>query len=287
MFKFLLYKIGQFIVNHLSLKGSYQFASFFSDLQYYFSPRDRRAVRRNLRLIMGSRPDLPQLSREVFRNFGKYLVDFFRMARTVNKEFIQDHVVIRNRQLLDEILKLKKGVILLTAHIGNWELGAVVLSRLGYPFAAIALPHKERPVNDLFNEQRETHGIEIIPSNNAVRRCMEVLKENKIIALLADRDFTKHGEKLNFLGKQAIIPKGAAVFSFRTGAPILPTFLVRTAEGQFELIFDPPIFPPDRVDGQIEDEALRGLMQRHTQVIEEKIRQFPTQWLMFREFWVS
>ncbi len=286
MFKFFIYKFGQFCVNRLPLPVAYSIASFLSDLHYWFSFRDRRAVKNNLKVIMGPEADVSFVAREVFRNFGKYLVEFFCMAKNLNGDYIQRNVEIKNLDRLENVLKKGKGGIILTAHIGNWEMGGMVLSKLGYCLMGIALPHKERPVNDLFNQQRQSQGITVVQTNIAVRRCLEMLKDNGLIALLADRDFSLNGEVMNFLNRKALIPKGAAVFSVKTLAPILPTFFIRQANDRFVLIFEEPIQPPEGTHADEEDRYLQ-LMRRYTDVMEEKIKAYPSQWLMFREFWIK
>ncbi|MDP2653860.1 MAG: lysophospholipid acyltransferase family protein [Candidatus Omnitrophota bacterium] len=288
MFKFVIYKIGQFIVNYLPLDFSYGFASFVSTLQYHFSPRDRRAVRNNLKEILPDpADDLAGKAKQVFQNFGKYLVEFFRMTQSIDRDFVHRHITVKNLPYLDDCLKRGKGVIVVTAHIGNWELGAMVLGLLGYPVVAIALPHKERPVNELFNKQREMKGVSVVPVQHAFRRCLEALKENKVVALVADRDFTSSGFLMDFLGKKAQIPKGPAIFSVRTGAPIVPSFLIRNDDNTFSMTLEQPIYPPMQEEGQIEDDVLQSVIRPYLAVIEQRIRQYPTQWLMFRKYWVS
>ena len=285
MFKFFLYKFGQFWVRRLSLKTAYRLAMFVSELQYYFSPRDRRAVKNNLRTITKSDEGLDLKAKEVFRNFGKYLVEFFRMANEIDERFIREKVKVENLQHLNDASAQGKGVIFLTAHIGNWELGGLIMGMMGYPTLAIALPHKERPVNDLFNKQRELRGVTVVPLSQAVHRCLSALRSNKAVAVLADRDFTNNGEIINFLGRDVLIPKGAAIFALKTGAVILPTFLVRGEDDSFILHFEPPIHPPLVTNSQVDQATLVNLMKRYAVVIEEQIRKYPTQWLMFREFW--
>jgi len=287
MFKFYIYKFGQFCVNHLPLQWSYAIASFMSDVQYYFSFRDRRAVRNNLRAVLDSDKDLNVHTRWVFRNFGKYLVEFFRMSRVIDKSFISQNVKIKNLEAISKALEKGKGAIVVSGHIGNWELGGVVLSMMNFPVVAVALPHKERPVNDLFNKQRESRGVTVIPTSVAVRRSIETLKSNKIVGLVADRDFGPNGMILPFLGKKAIIPKGPAILSLKTGAPIIPCFLIREQGDHFTLILEDPVFPSQQYHGQIEDEVLKEMIFKYLGKIEEKIRQFPSQWLMFRKFWVD
>lgn len=284
MVKYILYKIGQFLVQCLPIRAAYRFAVFISDMQYQFSPRDRRAVTSNLKIILPFKKNVRREVREVFRNFGRYLLEFFRMDKYLDKEFINQHIKIENIHYVDQVLAGKKGGILLTAHVGNWELGGVVMGMLGYPIVAVALPHKERPVNDLFNRQREMRGVKIVQTGGTIRKCIEALRENKIVALLADRDFGMRGEPLDFLGRKTIIPKGPAVFSLKTGAPIIPGFLIRTQEDSFFLKFEEPIYPPQSGD---EQENLLSVMKAYAAVIERKIREYPSQWLMFREFWIK
>ena len=297
MFKYYLYKLAQFITNHVSRRTAYRIARVLSDIQYVFSFRDRRAVRNNLKVITGGEGDIEAMTRQVFRNFGKYLTDFFRMSRDLDEEFIRRHVRIRNLERMDEALRAGQGGVSVTAHLGNWELGAAIVSMIHKPPIVIALPHKERPVNDLFNAQRESRGIIVVPSSNAVRRCLEGLKENRFVAIAADRDFTGHGLTMPFLGRRMHLPKGAAILSLKTGAPVVPIFLIPEEDGRYTLTIEEPVYPPPPPQGPeagkngekkvIPDEELAAFMRRYTSVIEEKIRRHPTHWLMFREFWTQ
>lgn len=286
MFKYYLYKFGQFCVTRLPLKAAYRIAVFISDWHYRLSFRDRRSVRNNLKIILSSHDRLPGQTREVFRNFGKYLVDFFRMARRLDLEFIKSNVKIKNIEYLECILKEGNGGIVLTAHIGNWELGGMILCLLGYPIVGIALPHKERSVNNLFNRQREAKGMMIVQTYEAMRKCVDIIKSNKLVGLLADRDFSQNGEIMDFLGKKAFIPKGPAIFSRKTGCPIVPVFLIRDPDNTFTMTFEEPIYPP-KDNEETERLSIFSTMRAYTDIIERKIKEHPTQWLMFREFWVQ
>lgn len=284
MFKYCLYRFGLFLLKRLPFRVSYRLAALLSDAQYALSFRDRNAVKNNLKKILPAGQNVSVVARKVFRNFGRYLIEFFQMKEMVDERFITDKVRVQGINFLDDVLAKGKGGIVITAHIGNWELGAVVINALGYPLMAVALPHKERPVNDLFNHQREAKGIVVVPTNMALRRCMEQLKDNKLVALVADRDFSSHGIVMDFLGHKALIPKGAAVLSWKTGAPIVPTFLIRNRDGTFTLSCHEPLDPPAEDSSLGRDEVILGIMRRYMSVIEEKIRAYPSQWLLFREF---
>jgi KDO2-lipid IV(A) lauroyltransferase len=284
MLQFLLYRICQIIIHCVPTKWAYGFGRFMSDLHYEYSKADRAAVESNLRQIVGTDRDMSREAREVFRNFGRYLVDFFFMYR-VNKALIAKNVIFEGRENLDKAAARGKGVIVLTAHIGNWEMGAAVVSELGYKLTVIALPHKDRSVNDLFNRQRAKHGVTVVSTSVAIRKCIEVLRKGQMVALLGDRDFGSFGEPMMFLGRETHIPKGPAVFAYKTGAAIVPSLIIPLDGGKFRISFGEPIIPPEgKADEKV---VIRELMEKGTVVLERAIRKFPTQWLMFRKFGVA
>ena len=287
MFRFFLYKISQFIVNILPIRAAYAFAQVLSDLQYTFSLTDKRSVRSNMRKILNNEQVDEKLVRDVFRNFGRYLVDFFRMVRYVNEDFVEKNVKCEGVDNVRDVLKRGKGAIIVSAHIGNWELGAIVMKKLGFPVLAVALPHKHKWITGLFNAQRELSGVTVVAPSVAVRRCLEKLKANESIALVADRDFGTHGLEMDFFGYKTLLPKGPAILAIKTGAGIVPTFLIRNPDGKFTMTFNKPVYAAYRDDQTISDKVLMGVINQYIKVVEAKIRQFPGQWLMFREFWIK
>lgn len=287
MFKYFIYKFGQFCVTHLPLAMSYRLAKFIAYIQYLVSFRDRRAVKNNLRAILPHERDVTPLTKDVFCHFAMYLVEFFRMARKIDRTFVEKNVEVKNVDYVSEALERKKGVIFLTAHIGNWELGGFVLSLLGYESVAIALPHKERPVNELFNRQRAVQGITIVPTSQAVRKCISILQGNGTIAVVGDRDFSANGIVMDFLHKKVLIPKGAAMLAIKTGAAIIPAFFIRKKNDTFVMQFEKPVYPPTVSNGHVDDQALVSLIKQYIKPIEDTIYRYPSQWLMFRQYWVE
>lgn len=286
MIKYYFYKIGQALAGIFSLKIAYRIAVFLSDFKYMVSPRDRRAAQENFRIICGEGVDVRPIAKKMFRNFGKYLVEFFCMPK-FNEEFIRQYVDVENQHRLDDALKRGKGVIIMTAHIGNWELGGLALGRLGYPLTAIALPHREKSVNELFNKQRAAGGVTVVPVNMAIRRCIRILKENGIIALLADRDFSATGKPVSFFGRETMMPYGPAMFAYRTGATVLPMFLRRKDNEHFRIVIEEPLELLEKGQGVREEDFLVQFMRQQAAVLEKAIQEDPTQWMMFRRFWID
>ncbi|MCA9398727.1 MAG: lysophospholipid acyltransferase family protein, partial [Candidatus Omnitrophica bacterium] len=222
-------------------------------------------------------------TKEVFRHFGRYLVEFFRMEPSVDKEFIQEHVVVHNEQYIKEVLQKGRGGIFLTAHIGNWELGAAVLSLLGYPVTVVALPHKHPKINDFFNRQRRIKGLDVVATDQAIDKCTDALQRNECIAVAGERAFGAKGEWIDFLGRKVLIPNGPALFAMKTGAFIIPSFLIRKGNDQFEFFIDKPI-DPQAVQGRTTKEKKQNIMKQYVACMEKMIQQYPSQWLMFREY---
>lgn len=284
--RYYFFKFGQWCVNHLSLSLSYKIAGFLSSFHYYLCWLDRHAVKDNLKVLFPGK-DISVIAKGIFQNFGKYLVEFFRMKKDLNKDFIRENIQIKGLEKLKDVLARGKGGIFLTAHLGNWELGAAVMSLMGYPQTVIALPHKEESVNNLFNEQRKAQGIDVVPINVGLRKCLEVLSQNKLIAILGERGFTDSGVVLDFFGKKTLIPKGAAVFSLKTGAAIVPCFLLRKKDNTFDLIIEDPIYPLESKKSITEEDKVISLAKKYLAVIEKMIKKYPEQWIMFRRFWMD
>lgn len=275
--------MGLLLAKLLPRRLSLAIVVFLCDGHCFFSRKDRQAVENNLKIIHGHGRVSYQEVRDVFRNFGFYLFEFFTMAQWVNLRYIQEHLNIHNLEYLTDVLARGKGGILISAHLGNWEMGGAVLSLLKFPLSVVALAHQDQRVNVLFNAQRGAFGVQVIQTDQAPWRVTEHLKKNRLIAIVADRDFGKQGLVMDFFGQKATVPKGAAVFSLKMGVPIIPVFFTRLTQDAFEINIYPPIEPPSLTNGRVPDDVLMGYVQQYLKVIETEIRKKPSQWLVFRE----
>jgi KDO2-lipid IV(A) lauroyltransferase len=285
MLNYFLYRMGEAIATALPLPVVYKIAVFLGDIYYAFAYLDRRAVKENLRVIFPekSEKEIKGIRLRMSRNFAKYLADFFRFGK-INQQYLNKYVRLENIHYYDAALKQQKGAVVLSAHIGNWELGGVISALLGYPFWAVALTHKNKKVNDFFNNQRENKGMKVIPLGKAARVCLNVLRRNEIVALVGDRDFSQSGSVLDFFGKPTYFPEGPAVFSLRTGAPIVPAFTLRNPDDTFTLKIEKPLEFSPTGDKQ---QDICNLMLFYIKIFEDYIRQYPEQWFMFRRFWIT
>lgn len=285
MISYWLYLIGEFIAVKLPLAMGYKFAEVISDMRSIFALHDKKAVLANLVVIFPNKPvrELRQIRKRMFRNFAKYLVDFFRFS-LMDDKYIRRYATVEGRQYVDEASVRGKGVILLSAHIGNWEMGGVVMANLGHKISAVALSHKNDKVNRFFIAHREQRGVMVIPFEHAARCSLALLKDNGMLALIGDRDFTKKGGlAVDFFGKPSLMPKGPAALALKTGACIVPGFMIRNSDDTFTLKFEQPIYPA--CTGNEEEDIVCGIA-KYIKVIESYIKQYPDQWFMFRQFWI-
>lgn len=290
MIFYLLYRIGRCLALKAPLKVSYRTAVFLADIQYNISAKERQAVIENLKVVLNKTTadaELENIAKDTFRNFAKYLVDFFRFSR-VDSGYIKNFIKVEGISNIDEALKGGKGVIMLSAHLGNWELGGFILSMIGYKTNAVVLTHQNEKINEFFIKQRALSNLKSIEIGAGLRSCYNALKNNELLALLGDRDFSNRGILTLFFGKEAMMPRGPSVLSYRTGAAIVPCFILRNPDDTFSFTFEKPIFPnAEGEEGEEGDEEIvvRLIMKKYLPVMEYYISRHPGQWHVFREFW--
>lgn len=277
------YRLAQFISRKLPHPFAYWVGMRIADCFYLCDRKGRLAVRENLRQIMhhlGRQPAPRQLARMArlnFEHFGKYLVDFFRFAR-MRPEDVRRLVDMENFDCLEQARAHGKGVIIITAHFGNWELGGSIMTALGYRLSAVFQPERGHSVNRLFQQHRAGRGIHGIALGRAARSVIQVLKNQGMAAMLADRDFSPHHQPIEFFGAPALLPSGPARLAMRIGAPVLPIFISRKPDDRFLMRFYPPLLPSDC-------QSAEELRQRIRDILQSEIGQNPLQWFMFDEFW--
>lgn len=287
MIFYILYRIGRILALNFPLKFSYRVAVALADIHYLLGFRERRSVIENLKIVLAGTvqdDELKQTAKDVFENFAKYLVDFFRFSK-MSPGYIKRFIKLEGLSNIEDALKYGKGVIVLSAHLGNWELGAFVLGTLGYSINAVVLTHKNVKINDFFKNQRAMGKVKSIEFGASLRGCYKALKNNELLALLGDRDFSNNGLSAVFCGKPVMsIPKGPAVFSYRTGAAIVPCFITRNSDDTFNFVFEKPVLPDTAAAGD-EDTAIKGIMGKYLPIIESYVKRYPGQWYVFRNFW--
>ena len=277
------FKTAEIVTRTLPLNAAYAIARIISAQYSRANHASRMGVARNLQQIGQTRgqvlslDDAEKRARDTFIGFGRHLIDFFRYHRMTRNQ-IDELVDLEGFERFDELLKLGRGIVVVTAHLGSWEICGSILSCLGLPISAVALPQPSRRLNEFFQRHRMAHGMIEIPFGSAARECLRTLRRNEAVGLLADRDFTPHQSTVPFFGRAARLTSGPARLARFSKAPILPLFLVQLPGTRFRLIVRDPILPETGMTQ--EDLALRI-----AEALEETIREYPTQWFVFHNFW--
>jgi len=256
---------------------SYSIARVLSFFYYLYAVNDRSAVLYNISPFITDKREARKISRRVFANFSYYLVDFFRYDK-LTKEFVNKYVTVTGREYLDASLNKYDGAILLTAHLGNYELGAAAVSLLGYKMSAVALPHRDPRTNRLFDRQRNKVGVKVISTGFSVKECFGALKIRGVLGLLGDRVFAGKSIHANILGRQALLPRGFAFFALKSKVDIIPSFFVRENQNFYRLIFEAPICTQEYTTEE-------SIVAAYAKVLEKYIVKYPDQWYSFVRYW--
>ncbi len=281
---YFLYLTGYYLAKVLPIKVCYVIAGVVARIYFIFAKKDKANLRSNLKVILAGEASEALIGRhifEIFKNFAKYLADFVKFTK-FSPEYIEKNINIEGRHFIDECLREGKGIICVALHLGNWELGGAILPALGYPMSAIVLEHKDKRTNDFFVRQRAINNLKSIHISIALKKCFAALKNNELLAIVGDKDYTSTGEYVDFFGRKALLPKGPAVLSLKTGAPLVFSCLIREKGDKFKFVFEEPIKPVSTGDLK---KDMHNLMSRYIKTFERYIRQYPDQWYAFNRVW--
>jgi KDO2-lipid IV(A) lauroyltransferase len=252
---------------------------------YYVHRKLRRVANRNLQMAM---PELnPEqrtaITKAVFSNLGMLLGEFSQFPK-ITASNISEYVVYDGYENYGAAAQQGKGVLLLTAHTGAWELCAFAHGCYGHKLSFL-VRSLDNPLLDKFvNRYRELSGNKIIDKNKAVKPVLAALKRNEGVGLLVDVNVLgDQGVFCDFFGIPACSTPGLAIFALRSGAPVVPGFLIWDRElGKHRLRFEPEI---ELIrTGDTKQEVLLNTA-RFNRAIEEQVRRYPDQWLWIHKRW--
>lgn len=243
----------------------------------------RRAIAQLQQRLEVSEPEAAAIARRMFRNIGRTLLEVLYIP-ALTKEKLERWVTMENFHYLTEALSRGKGVVILTAHFGNWEWMAARMAQAGLPMAAIAETQPDAGVDRLLNEYRIRVGLAPYARGNALVAAMKALKSGSILGFLADQDAKASGVFVPFFGRQASTPQGPALFALRCGAPVIPAFIVRQPKKGHRILFSPPIYGDLAADPAVE---LKRLTAEMTREMETRIRRQPDHWWWFQRRWIT
>jgi KDO2-lipid IV(A) lauroyltransferase len=253
---------------------------------YYLDWEHRNVAFQNLRIAFGhekSEEERRSIAKRNFQHMGMMLIEFFRILG-MDMETYRKKVSVEGVEGALKLLEQKKGGLLLIGHFGNWELMGIMSKVLQIPIWAIAKPIKQN--EKLYNfilKIRDKAGLTIISPENATRKVMQALSKNYLVAFLIDqRAKRSRAVWVDFLGKKAPTMPGLAVMAIRSGAPVVPAFMIRDGFQKHRLVVKKAVELV--LTGDMEKDVEVN-MQRFTRVLESMIRQYPDQWVWIHRRW--
>ena len=270
---------------------SYAIGHIGTWLAWRMMPGTRASGANNLRAIF---PDESQrqLERRALRTIRAYaydVIDFIRALDATDDEMASLFDVIdADGRWFKELLAGGPGVILVTGHYGNWEIGGVLMRRrFQMPLTVVTMPEVSPEVDRLRRGIRERLGVESIEARQSLDTPLRIsrqLREHQIVAMLMDRHVDRDRVDVSFLGRTAAFLRTPALMGYLTGSPLVPCFIERTAAARFRLRPGVPIIVArDRP----RDDAIRVAVQDFADQLAARIRQHPQYWYQFYDYWDS
>ena len=289
--RYLLFKLLMFSTCVLPLRFGYWVALRIADLGYFLGDRrGRESVIRNLRTVLpdASEQQIRFEARWVFRNWGKYLCEFFRF-REFGAQYFLKNCLLPHPEHLVEAFKRGKGVIILSAHFSNWEMGAAYFSvHCGYPVSSLVVRQVSPLLENMFLKERAANRTKLIYIDEDPRKLMRALRNNEMVCILGDRDPTGNGVEVTFFGRKCRFPQGPARLALSTGCALVPGVVRRCSNDSFLMSTHAMLEVPEITDPEIKDkkaEQVRLLTQQFADYLEKEIREAPEQWPAFYDVW--
>lgn len=249
----------------------------------------RQAIADNLAALFPheSRGSLERRSLETFRSYALDAIDFLRALGAPHGDPRQMFdIVDEHRQVFENLLARGRGIVLITGHYGNWEVGSLLIRRaLDLPLTIVAMAEADPTVNRIRLAIRDTLGADTIEVRQTldtalqIRRC---LADNRIVAMLVDRHFGKDRVPVTMFGRRAWLLRTPLLMALVSGAPLLPCSIERIGPGRFKARPGRPVFVAADIP---RDEAINLAAQQIADALAAPVREHPEFWYHFYRYW--
>ena len=276
-------KLVGFCVSRLPRRITLVIGGWLGTLAFWLAPQHRELACDHLRcsLTLSDERRVRTIAKQCFQHLGKTVVEFMQFPR-LDRAQIQRYVTFEGVEHVEQALAEGKGAIILTGHFGNWELLAASISATVAPLTPIVRELRSPRLNALVSRYREKAGYATIDRDTGIRQALQCLRRNELLGIVADVDTTVSGVFVDFFGRRAYTPYSPVAIALKTGATILPTFIIRQPDGSHRAIIEPPL-ALKRTDTKEKDLVINT--QKFTKIIESYIRQYPTQWIWMHRRW--
>ncbi|MFW5855718.1 MAG: lysophospholipid acyltransferase family protein [Bacillota bacterium] len=279
---YLIYRIFTLLVLIFPTSLKKSLGRGFGKLAYKITPGRRQIAAENIKraLPAKSQKEIDKMVKAVYDNLGKVMVEFI-LLKKLDKNNLKNLVEIEGENHLKRAANSEEGVIIYSAHFGNWEWLASILALKGYKLSAIAQEQSNKLFNKKVNQIRKEKGIEIIPKGVSVRNVYKKLKDGECVFILGDQNAGKKGWKMQFFNLDTSAYNGAVKLAQKTGARIVPAFIARKGWLNFKITIHPSL----QVNKSADNKKLKGILQELLSITENTIKENPEQWFWLHRRW--
>lgn len=269
-------------VNVLPIRFALFLGAALGSLAWHLRIR-RRVCRINIRTAFPGMPigEIDRIGRESFRNTGRFMVEFIRQCR-MGEDYFRKYITVDKNGILDKFLEYDGGVIALGYHFGNWEYNGVCHMFLGKETTFLVGRQHNPLIDGYINRLRSCLGPELLTRDASMRGVIRISRAGGAVCWLSDQYAGRSGLVVDFFGKPASTPRGAAAFSVKLNMPVLCGVLIRE-KGPFQRFSPRAFLLPDR--SLPRHEAELEITRRYTAVLEEVIREHPEQYWWTHRRW--
>jgi len=276
-----LQKFGVFLARLVPVKVADKLAVIVGTLSCHISKGRRHYIEKNLYYIFSGekigREKFNLDIKKTFINYSRTMVDFFRLGFISKDDFDVEPVGMEN---VKEALRHKRGCVMIGMHLGNWDYAGAYLAAIGLPMSAL-VEETDPEMLSLYTRHREHTGMKTFPLSRAAYAFVDTIKNNRVLAILADRDIVGNGVIVDFFSGKRKIPKGLSSIIIKKRLPVVFGYMVLNPphkKRRYLAVIEPPII----FDGDVDE--FTSLMIKK---FEELLRCYPDQWFVFQPEWIG
>ncbi len=283
-------RFGQRLAGIIPQNVRWALGGFFAQCAYWGWTSKRRATIFNYAVVLGlpaSHPQVRRAARLSWRNYGRFLADFFDLPNHPASFFLEQITDVSEggHTALETVAQARargRGVLLISAHFGNWDYAGMLVASQA-PLWILIEHLKDERLNSMVQEQRRGVGMHLLPIQDALRPMMRILREGGTLATPIDRPMPPgEGVPVRFFGRTTFVPRALGALAVKLGSAMVPGFVWYDWHGGYYV----RAFPAMTIEPSGDDTAdVIAATQAMFDALEIIVRLDPTQWFMFRQFW--
>ncbi len=282
------FKILQSGVEHLPRAWAYALAVFAAGIAWWLSPLARPRLEYNLKIacpeLAGDRKALRRLSWLNFRNHAKAYADLMQLP-SMRVEAMRSRLKVQGLEYLEQARAIGKGVMVVSCHMGSYEVCAAIWSATLAPVTLFAEELEPRELFEWYRDTRARLGISVLTlDHGGIRKVLDALREQEMVITAIDRDVTGTGYLMPFFGRLAPIPLGPAAIALRLGTPLFPVCVYRLPDDTYMAEGAPLVIASSTGNARLDQVRVTQDLLRH---IEGFIQRHPEQWHVPHRIWAG